>query len=96
MGRNKERAHELALKWWAGSGRSSGVCDRCNSDVAEGEGYLCQPAIVGMGFGGQIVDLSGSPDLLCERCFDRSSTAEPFKGKIPKPESKKKWWQFWR
>jgi hypothetical protein len=96
MGRSKERAHQLALRWWASSGRSDGACDSCNSDIAKGEGYLCQPAIVGMSVGGMFTDLSASPDLLCERCFDRSSSAQPFEGQIAGGRGRKKWWQFWK
>lgn len=97
MGSSKERAHRLALRWWAGSGsRSSAGCDKCFSRIEKGEGYLCEPSIMATGSVDRAgivraMDLRGSPDLLCERCFAASS-AEPFKGKIP---DQKKWWQFW-
>lgn len=96
MGQDKARAQQLALKWWKNSGHSGAVCDKCNGDIPEGGGYLCKPALVGFNIGGQMMDMSGSPDLLCERCFDGSTSARPFEGRIPASKSAKKWWQFWR
>ena len=70
----KALAHELALAWWKEAkahGRTSAVCDSCNAEISEGEGYLCKPAILNF-VGGY------SPDLVCESCFDRKSY-EPWK-----------------
>jgi len=96
MGKNKAKAHDLAIKWWKKTKRSSAVCDRCGmTDISKGEGYLCDPSTASMA---SVTDLLGrlghtdidlgklgisndNPDLLCESCFDNSE-AEPFKGKI--------------
>jgi len=78
MGRNKSEAHNLALEFWRISGKSSGVCDRCNAMIQKDEGYVCKPEVVGMSVGFGLSDVSGIPDLVCETCFDKSPTAEPF------------------
>jgi hypothetical protein len=95
MGRDKSKAHELAVKWWKSSGRSSAECDMCSmTTIGKGEGYLCDPSASQ----GNVLDmlsmlghsaadvaslglpLGSSPDLICESCFDSSPTASPAKG----------------
>jgi hypothetical protein len=78
MGNNKGEAHRLALEFWELSGKSTGVCDRCNATIQKGDGYVCKPEIRGTSFGYGLMDASGIPDLMCETCFDKSPTAEPF------------------
>ena len=78
MGNNKGEAHRLALEFWEISGKSTGVCDRCNAMVQKGDGYVCKPEVLGTSFGYGLMDASGIPDLVCETCFDKSPTAEPF------------------
>jgi hypothetical protein len=70
----KEIAHELALAWWKEAkehGRTSAICDSCNSGISEGQGYVCKPGVVSH-------PMFSSPDLVCESCFDRKSY-EPWK-----------------
>jgi hypothetical protein len=87
MGQNKAKAQGLARKWWEkNQSGPSYSCDKCSTAIPRGEGYLCKPNILGMSIGGQMADLSGFPDLLCEKCFDTSPKARPFK----------EWWQFWK
>jgi hypothetical protein len=90
MGKQKSYAHQLALKWWATkSKQSSGHCDICGADINRGEGYLCKHFVQGLVVPGTttILDLgSGSPDMLCEKCFDEIPSARPVKS----------WWEFWK
>jgi len=78
VGNNKGEAHRLALDFWELSGKSSGICDRCNAEVQRGDGYVCKPEVLGTRLGYGLMDASGIPDLVCETCFDKSPTAEPF------------------
>ena len=77
MGTNKPKARELAVAWWNSDqgarsrARGFAICDSCNSRIAVGEGYLCNPAVVGVG--GIPSAMFSSPDLVCESCFDRKS-----------------------
>ena len=67
MKQYKQEAQEAARHWWRTNAsfnsisRGYAICDSCSGRIIEGEGYLCHPTI------------PGSPDLICEHCFDRSS-----------------------
>lgn len=65
----RHKAARLAAKWWAEQDNPhSAICDRCNQDVYHGDGYL------------NPVGSWGSPDLLCDDCFDPSvfrASSEP-------------------
>lgn len=77
MGTNKPKAHELAVDWWNSDQgiksriRGHAICDSCNAQISEGQGYLCNPAVVGAS--GLPAGMFNSPDLVCESCFDRKS-----------------------
>jgi len=92
MGKRKSSAHKLARKFWdLRPEKKDAVCDKCNSTIRRGQGYLCKPAITGFGIGigdsaDVLADVSRSPDLVCEHCFDASPSALPFR----RP------WEFWR
>jgi len=76
-------ARELAVNWWKEvrlHGRTSAVCDSCNSSIAAGGGYLCKPAVVGIS--GISHPMFGSPDLVCESCFN-SKSYMPWKSELP-------------
>lgn len=94
MSTDKELAQQAAAAWWKSEastrarGRGFGICDRCNGKIPVGKGYLCVPMITGMAN----VDPASfsSPDLVCEKCFDRGGY-RPYRVES-KPQ--KKWWQF--
>lgn len=67
MGQNKELARTLARLWWTtdaaanSRSRGHGICDAgAMHFIPVGEGYLCRRSAG-----------STTPDLVCERCFDR-------------------------
>jgi hypothetical protein len=67
----KALAYELALAWWnevKAQGRTLANCDGCNSEIAEGQGYLW-----GLGITMMVgsTPLFTGPNLYCEPCFYR-------------------------
>jgi hypothetical protein len=96
MSTDKALAQQAAAAWWKSEAsararaRGFAICDRCNGQIFVAKGCLCVPAMTGMAN----VDPAyfSSPDLVCEKCFDRGGYS-PYKGEF-KPQ--KKWWQFWK
>ncbi len=75
---NKKSAKKLATEWWKFTDKSEGLCDWCNRKVARNQGYLTEPRLMGMSIKGKLLDLSGSPDLICDECFAKDPDIKPF------------------
>lgn len=63
--KHKAQAQSLAKRFWAsevsGTARNHGaVCDRCNSTLSQGEGFLTGP----------LTTADTTPSLFCDSCFD--------------------------
>jgi hypothetical protein len=78
---NKKRAKKLATEWWKFTGKSKGLCDWCNRQVSRNQGYLTEPRLMGITIKGELLDLSGSPDLICDECFAKDPDIKPFSQK---------------
>ncbi len=75
---NKKEAKKQALEWWELTGRSTAVCDWCNKSIARNNGYLVEPRLTGITVLGELLDMSNSPDLICEKCFNKNPETKPF------------------
>jgi hypothetical protein len=78
---------QLTYYWWKATGKTSAVCDRCHAVIPQGEGYVVEPALLGVNFGSGMQDLSGTPDMLCETCYQVAKFSgkkeTTFRGHIP-------------
>ena len=78
--KNKKRqvARKMASEWWKLTKRSSASCDWCNKKIKPDQGYCVSPRQVGVTFLGELLDMSGSPDLICEKCFNKNPNTDPY------------------
>ena len=74
----RKKTREMALEWWKLTKRSSASCDWCNKKIKPDQGYCVSPRQVGVTFLGELLDMSGSPDLICEKCFMEHPSTAPY------------------
>jgi hypothetical protein len=69
-------AREQSFEWWKLVEKNKAVCDLCNKPLRRKEGYIAFSMVTGITVVGNVVDTSGSPDLVCDSCFESESRRE--------------------